>query len=453
MTVLCLLAAALTGICGTADPFVWDKEQKRLGANIEAADLEQVLSKLSRTMGWQIYLEPGMRQRISVRFKNLPLGEGLKRVLGDLSFALLPQTEGPARFYVFRTSLHDATRLVPGENGPQDLRRKGPIPNELVVTLRSGAKTGMDALADELDAEVIGKVDGLNSYRLRFENEAAARDARDSLAKNPDVAGTDLNYYVDRPAPVDNLELSSPGSFSIKPKLGDAGDQVVVALVDTAVQPLEGKMSEFLLPSIQVAGEPNLPADALTHGTSMAETILQGLTFAPEESGGSSVRILPIDVYGKNPDTTTFDVAKGIYTALSEGATVVNLSLGGEGDSQFLAGLIQSARQQGVLFFSAAGNQPTAAPTFPAAYPEVIAVTAGDKHGNIAPYANYGSFIDVIGPSVSLVEFQGQSFLVRGTSAATAYVSGAAAGYRATGAAPEAVEAHIRERLGPKPPE
>jgi len=130
---------------------------------------------------------------------------------------------------------------------------------------------------------------------------------------------------------------------------------------------------------------------------------------------------------------------------------VVNLSLGGEGDSQLLSGLIQAARQQGVLFFGAAGNQPTTDPTFPAAYPEVIAVTAGDKMGNIAPYANRGSFVDVIGPGVSLVDFQGQSYLVRGTSAATAYVSGAAAGFRASGSAPQDVEIHIRKTLGPKP--
>lgn len=452
LAAVCLWAAACTGVCAPADTFVWDKEHKRLGAEIESSDLEGVLAKLSGTLGWQIYLEPGMQQRVSVRFKNLPLGEGLKRVLGDSSFALIPQSEGkPARFYVFRTSLHEATRLVASESGPDDLRRKGPIPNELIVTLRAGAKD-IDALAESLGAEVIGKAEGLNAYRLRFKDESAARDARASLADNNDVAATDWNYYVDRPSPVDNVELSSARDFSLKPKLGNAGNQVIVALVDTAVQPLEGKMSEFLLPSVHIAGEPAVPTDALTHGTSMAETILQGLTFAPEESGGSSVRILPIDVYGNRPDTTTFDVAKGIYAALTSGATVVNLSLGGDGGGQFLADLIQAGRQQGVLFFGAAGNQPTAAPTFPAAYPEVIAVTAGDKNGNIAPYANYGSFIDVIGPSVSLVEFHGQSFVVRGTSAATAYVSGAAAGYRANGAEPHAVEAHIRERLGPKPP-
>ena len=61
------------------------------------------------------------------------------------------------------------------------------------------------------------------------------------------------------------------------------------------------------------------------------------------------------------------------------------------------------------------------------AYPEVIAVTAGTRQGVIAPYANYGSFVDVIAPGSAIVNFNGQSWLVTGTSASTAYASGAAA--------------------------
>ena len=449
LAVLCLPAVMPLG---AADALVWNKQQKTVRAEFESADLESVLGKLSKAIGWQIYVEPGTRRKVSVRFKDLPVGEALNRMMGELNFALLPQTNGPAKLFVFQTSLQDATWLV--EVGADaDERRKGLIPDELVVTLRSGATETIDALARSLGAKIVGKVDGLNTYRLKFANEAAAQSARDALAENPDVAATESNYLVDRPIVADGLELSSPRNFAIKPKLGNPGDNVIVALIDTPVQKLDSKMSEFMLPSVHVAGEPTLPPDELTHGTSMAETILSGLAYSPQESGGSSVRVLPVDVYGNSPDTSTFDVANGIYTALAAGATVVNLSLGGEGDSQLLSGLIQAARQQGVLFFGAAGNQPTTDPTFPAAYPAVIAVTAGDKMGNIAPYANRGSFVDVIGPGVSLVDFQGQSYLVRGTSAATAYVSGAAAGFRASGSAPEEVESHIRQTLGPKPVE
>ena len=74
-----------------------------------------------------------------------------------------------------------------------------------------------------------------------------------------------------------------------------------------------------------------------------------------------------------------------------------------------------------------------------------------DRKGNVAGYANRGSFVDVIAPGISLVDYQGQSYLVRGTSAATAYVSGTAAGFRANGSAAPNVEAFIRQNLAIKP--
>jgi hypothetical protein len=434
-----------------ADSITWDKEQRKVDAQVDSWNVAAVLKKLSAATGWQVYVEPGTDQRVSVRFKNLPLGQALQRLLGDLNFALVPQTNAPARLFVFRTSLQEATQLVEDGSGSHGAK-KALIPNELIVTMRPSAKQGIDELARALGGKVIGKVAGLNTYRLQFEDEAAAQAARDALEGNQNVASTDSNYRVEQPTRVDNVELSSPASFAVKPKLADAGNQVIVALIDTPVQALDPKMNQFLLPAIHVAGDPS-PSTDLTHGTSMAETILHGLTYAPQENGGSSVRVLPIDVYGSNPETSTFDVAKGIYTALASGATIVNLSLGGEGDSEFLSGLIRAAHQQGVVFFGAAGNQPTTNPTFPAAYPDVVAVTAGDKQGNIAPYANRGSFIDVIAPGVSLVDYQGQSYLVRGTSAATAYVSGTAAGYKATGDNAQSVEARIRETLALRPPQ
>jgi subtilisin family serine protease len=161
---------------------------------------------------------------------------------------------------------------------------------------------------------------------------------------------------------------------------------------------------------------------------------------------------LPVDVYGNGSSTTTFDVAKGIYAAINAGAMIINLSLGSEGDSQFLHKMIQSGHEQGVLFFAAAGNEPVTTPTYPAAYPEVVAVTAGDKKGNVASYANHGDFVDVIAPGSSIVAFKNRVFLVMGTSASTAYSSGMAAGLAdATKKPLSQVESTIRGTLGVKP--
>src|SRR5207248_1107610 len=112
----------------------------------------------------------------------------------------------------------------------------------------------------------------------------------------------------------------------------------------------------------------------------------------------------------------------------NSGATVINLSLGSAGDSQFLDTVIKNAAAQGVLFFAAAGNEPTTAPSYPAALPEVIAVTAGTPGGSIASYANRGDFVDLASPGTAIVSFNGQNFLVVGTSTSTAFASGVAAG-------------------------
>jgi thermitase len=132
---------------------------------------------------------------------------------------------------------------------------------------------------------------------------------------------------------------------------------------------------------------------------------------------------------------------------------IINLSLGTDGDTPLLHQVIKSGYDQGVIFFGAAGNLPVTTPTYPAAYTELVAVTAGDQQGRISSYANRGSFIDVIAPGSALINFQNQSFVITGTSAATAYASGMAAGLVDTsGRGYRAAETAIRQMLAPKRP-
>jgi hypothetical protein len=442
-----------TGGALGADSFVWKAKQNKVDAQIEASYLRTVLGRIAASTGWQIFVEPETEHVVSVKFKDLPAGEALRRLLGDLNFALLPQTNAATKLFIYRTSVQEATQLIPAVEDPKPKATSSKlIPNELVVTLKPGSKEGIEALARRLGAKVIGSADDLKSYRLQFTDEAAADVARETLAADKGSIDVDSNYAIGSPTRTEGLQLSSPPPFNLKPKVSTDASKIIVGLIDMPVQSLTPGMNEFLLPSIQVAGESAKADGQLSHGTSMAETILQGLSLSSQENGGSSVRILPVDVYGSSPETTTFDVAKGIYSAINAGATIINLSMGGDGDSKMLANLIQESYKSGVLFFGAAGNQPATTPTYPAAYAEVVAVTAGDKKGNIAPYANRGNFVDVIAPGLSVVQYNGQSFLVSGTSAATAYVTGTAAAYRATGKPSAQVEAAIREGLAIKPP-
>ena len=186
-----------------------------------------------------------------------------------------------------------------------------------------------------------------------------------------------------------------------------------------------------MLKNISIAGDVTPDASAPTHATAMAETILRAIQ---QSSGGSSaVQILPIDVYGPNETATTWNIALGVKAAVDGGATVLNMSLGGASDSAILDSIIAQAQAKGVVIFAAAGNQPVSTATFPAAISGVNAVTALGAPGQLASYANYGSFVSLALPGASVVHLGDKSFVVQGTSPATAYASGIAAGMKGNG--------------------
>jgi hypothetical protein len=405
-----------------ADVLNWNTNQNRVTADIHSVPIPRLLASIALHAGWHVFLESNITYSVSSKFQDLPQGEALRMLLGDLNFALVPQTNGPQHLYVFRTSMGNATQFIHPEDLISKTTHSGKIPNELIVTVKPGVK--IDGLGCLQNASVTGKITGLNTYRVQFKDEAAAEAARACLAGNPDVLAVESNYSLEQPNVPMGVANAAP-QFNLTPKANDGNCQVIIGLIDTPVGTLGNNLDQFLLPKISAAGQ--APASSqLTHGTAMAETILGAVE---QNTGGTtSVKVLPVDVYGANESTSAFDVATGIYDAVQAGANVINLSLGGQGDSQFLHTLIQNAAKQGVVFFAAAGNQPVTTPEYPAAYPEVEAVTAGSGPGQVADYANRGSFVDLMLPGTSIVPYDGQSWAVTGTSTSTAYATGIAAG-------------------------
>jgi serine protease len=143
--------------------------------------------------------------------------------------------------------------------------------------------------------------------------------------------------------------------------------------------------------------------------------------------GNSSLRVVHVDVYGQNTMTTSWDVALGVQAAVNNGANVLNMSLGGGGDSTVLDAVVKQAISDGVIVFAAAGNESVNTATYPAAIPGVNAVTA-TQNGQIAPYADYGSFVSLALPGANLVNFGNQTYVFQGTSVSTALATGVAAG-------------------------
>jgi len=423
-SIFCLLLAALSLSAGAADTnsLVWHKATDRVDADVRGMALWPLLEKIAVEAGWHIFVEPDTTHTTSAKFKDLPSGDALKMLLGNLNFALVPRTNGVPQLYVFRTEMKNATRQV---LAPKAAPKH--VPNELLVKLKPGADA--DALAKLLGAKITGRNDKLGLYRLLFNNTSATDAALGQLQGNSDILAVDYNYVFDPPPPIQALSSApvAPLSLQLNPP-GDSG-KVIVGLPDTAEQSLGAQLDKFILPQLSVVGDANVTGTDPTHGTAMAYSILEAV--AQQSSSGTSVQILPVDIYGSGESTTSWNVALGIQAAVDNGATVLNLSLGGAGDSSVLDSVIQQAIAKGIPVIVAAGNTPGVT-TYPAATPGVIAVTALAQNGQLASYANYGSYVDLALPGTSIFYLNGTAYMVQGTSVSTAYASGVAAGNKAS---------------------
>jgi hypothetical protein len=412
-----------TRAASAADTLSWNTNKNEVSADIKSTGLLAVLEKIATVTHWHVFVEPETLHTVSAKFSKLQPGDALRKLLGDVNFALVPATtNSAAHLYVFRTSRQNATQLI----APAKSEAKPKvIPNELIVRLKPGAK--IEDLAKLLGAKVIGRIDSLNAYRLQFDDEAATDSARGQLASNSDVASVDSNYSIDPPPTPTALASSTVPPPQLTMKAPPASGQVIVGMIDTAVQPLGNGLDKFILDPISEMGAAQLDPNSPSHGTSMEGTILSSIQKITD--GSTSVKILPVDVYGPNPSTSTFDIARGIADAVNKGANVLNISSGGEGQSSFLDSVIQDAISKNVIIFASAGNSPVTTPVYPAAYEGVNSVTALADPTHLAPYANRGSWIDEGAPGTSVIYFNNQPWSVMGTSPASAFTSGTAAGW------------------------
>jgi thermitase len=409
-----LLAFALSGRAADTNSLVWHKTTDRVDADIRGEALWPLLEKIAVAADWRVYIEPGLERNASAKFSDLPSGDALKMLLGDLSFALVPQTNAPARLYVFRTAMQNATRLVSTGKSARH------IPNELLIRVKPG--TDIDALAKLLGAKIIGRIDKLGIYRLQFDDAAATDAALAQLQNDSDVLAADYDYYFDPPPSAQAVSSAPVGPLSLTLNPPPASGKVIVGLIDMKMQSLGAQLDKFILPQISVAGDAP-DNSAITHGTAMAYSILQAIA-QQASSGGSSVQIQPVDVYGGSATTTSWDVALGIQAAVDHGATVLNLSLGSSGDSPVLDGIIQAAIADNVVIFAAAGNTPVNTPTYPGATTGVHDVTALGQPGQLASYANDWPGDSLALPGTGFVYYGNQAYVVQGTSTATAFATG-----------------------------
>jgi hypothetical protein len=419
------LAVGLSLQAAETNSLEWKIASDSVSAELRAEPLWPLLEDIAHQTGWHIFVEPGATHVASTKFSGLPAGEALHKLLGDLNFALVPKTNEPTRLYVFTTTMSNATQPV--RTAKPVVKRQAHVANELIVKLKPGAD--VDALAKSIGAKVIGRDDKLGIYRLQFDDAAATDAALANLKNNSEVAAVDYNYIFDAPPTPQVVASPPPASpaLTLDPSTPNDPCSPVVGLIDTQVQSLGSQLDPIMLKPVSVVGDLSPDTSAVpTHGTAMANAMAQAI--AQSSNGKSPVKILSVVVYDQSETTTSWNVALGIQAAVNGGATVLNMSLGGTTDSPILDSVVQQALAKGIVIFAAAGNQPVSAPSYPAAIPGVNDVTALSQPGQLASYADFSPQVDMALPGTAIFSYGGQSFMVQGTSPATAYATGVAAG-------------------------
>lgn len=204
-------------------------------------------------------------------------------------------------------------------------------------------------------------------------------------------------------------------------------DEVIVAVVDTGVlsahpdlqgqlipgydfisDPLRSRDGDGIDPDAEDAGDLAYGISSSFHGTHVIGTVAARSNNGIGVAGVSwGARVMPLRALGVGGGTA-FDVIQAVRyaaglsndsgTVPARRADVINLSLGSSFFSSAEQDVYDQARAAGIIVVSSAGNTSSTAPSYPAAYTGVLAVSATDISNGLAPYSSFGPTIDLAAP-------------------------------------------------------
>jgi subtilisin family serine protease len=326
--------------------------------------------------------------------------------------ASLPVLPGPALSHL---QLQQSRELVRRHPALLDLDPAGavvvrsevvaidPTPGSLARARAAGFEIGEERVLDAL---------GLRIVVLRARPELGTRAALRRLRRADPDGEYDFNHlYRGSAAAGAGIATARGGGV-------DGGRQARIGLVDSGVSAAHPALRSAALHTWGCDGA-DVP-DA--HGTAVASLLVAG--------AGAGTALYAADIYCGRP---TGGAATGFAEAMAwlarERVGVINLSLVGPHNA-LLQRAVRALAARGHVLVAAVGNDgPAAAPLFPAAYPEVIAVTAVDDRGRALPEAGRGAHVDFAAPGHDLRAARPREdwTRVRGTSFAAPLVARLAA--------------------------
>ena len=97
-----------------ADSVVWHPKARTFDMNVRAMGLEHLLGVIKSETGWEVLVEPGLKGRVGVKFRDKPAADAMRLLLGDKRFSLVPRTKGGTRLMVYEGNRRGATQQVDG---------------------------------------------------------------------------------------------------------------------------------------------------------------------------------------------------------------------------------------------------------------------------------------------------------------------------------------------------
>lgn len=302
----------------------------------------------------------------------------------------------------------------------------------------------IDAVVIDIPANAVGKLAKLDGVtKVEYDHMAQVyRGGPPWLISQPTQPAQTVPWGIER--------VQAPTVWSITD--GSSNGVIEVAVLDTGADWDHPDIAANIVWGISTIGgvvstDPADWYDGNGHGTHVIGTIAALNNDIGVVGVAPNVEIYAIKVLDDRGSGTYTDIAIGIEQAVlgpdgvldadgdgivvgdpdDDAAEVISMSLGGPSDDQYLHDMIIQAYNYGVVIVAASGNEAADQPSYPAIYPEVIAVGATDSTDAIAYFSNLQPEVSAPGVDILSTYPDDTYESLSGTSMATPHVSGVVA--------------------------
>ncbi|MDR0952984.1 MAG: S8 family serine peptidase [Elusimicrobiota bacterium] len=240
------------------------------------------------------------------------------------------------------------------------------------------------------------------------------------------------HYYLDTPnPPVQNWPREALGLN----KTNLSGRGAVVAVLDSGVAPHE-QFAQGAVSLYDITGQNKLN-DELGHGTSVCAIIAaSGAGSSGFKGVAPLAKILSYKITRDDGGTSNVLLIKAIEEVIkyntrhpNNKVNIINISYGIGEQNEPLQKALKQAYDSGITIVAPVGNSGQNDVAYPAAYDFVIGVGSIDNNKQAPSDASFGQGLDFVAPGAELFtpSINNQYIWIRGTSFASAYISGIAA--------------------------